>query len=1424
MPHNFTDGIVRILHPNSQTSGTGFVVSSDGLISTCAHVIMALGVGPGDVIDLVLHATREQRQAIVEREYWRDSDAEDIAFLRLQGTLPKEVVPLPLGHSAHADDHSFSTYGFPDLDSVDGMRGGGTVRGSKKQGAFTVLQLWSEEVTQGFSGAPVWDDSAQIVIGMVTSTVINKEVRVGSSTIAIPSDRNWRFTFTSFATPTETLLTTCSALQFSSKCPYRQLVAFSEADAPFFFGRETFVERLVEHLHENPRFLAIFGPSGSGKSSVVQAGLIPQLRNDAILGSKHWKVIVTRPSYNPNPVYLLTQLQLGNVRNLYEGIQFWLTQHRERTDRVLLVVDQFEEIFVEEEPVRNTLLTQLIELLDTSRRITLIVVMRDDFYSQFVGLEALRSRLDESKGAVNIPPILTSRDLEAIICEPARRANVRIQEGLVDIIIKDVMGEKQEVRNTILPLLEFALAQLWEKRHQETLTIEAYKNMDGIAGGFTSWANITYDRLIEKLPLARRHMVQRIFTDLVHLGDESLQQPDCRRRLPLATLRRESKFIEEIVQQLVQARLLVKSEGMVEIIHDVLLIKWGYLRNWIKDNRAYFEWKQRLEGKVHDWEETSSKQSRKHDEHKLLAGGDLVQATSYLKRYKDDLTPQDQLFIRMSEKRQRREVNIWRGIGLILLILLLLVGGLAEWASLNLQQAQAEKRVAFAHALVAQSGTYLLKHQYDLALLLSIKAYQTENDYDTRSGLLTALEGTSQVNKILHDNNLPSSLDYMQSLMVGLAFSANDRMLISAHADGTIALWNTSTGEQHSVHIPNIVALSPRGKMAVTIGPNGSDGSWLWDAQAGTKIIRLSGPLLLNPMEDAPPFTFSPDEHVLAVNENGRLILWDTASRKPIGTLLTGLSDYSIGHMSFSPDNKILAVSVCESGNQVYNNGGNPLYCGHSDILLWNVASRSRIGSPLKSNQMGVRSMAFSPNDRLLATGGTDNTIVLWDTTTQQPLGEPLLGHTAWVESLSFNPDGKLLASGSNDHTVRLWDVAARREIGEPLFGHQTSVSAVTFSPDGQSLASGDIDNTMIIWNATSSSHLSQPLKLGEYLSDADISFGTFTDLLAYNEAGSIYIHNLKTGMRTAILNLSGPRTSGNAALEDTGSVALSSNLRTLATYSEDGTILLWDMTTRKLTQHFKDVALHNRPILALSSDGRILATSTCCSANTKTITLWDVATGRIIHRMASRDEIYSIAISPDGSMIASGDSAGVVTLWNVATTVGQPLTGHMDTINRVLFSPDGKILAARGSNGALLLWDMTDQKQIDPPPLQSDSDFYSPGMAFSPDGDILALASSRVTGSSIILWNVKKHELVAHPISSPSIVEDLIFGLHGQLLSTANVGHGVVILSFTLWDINVDSWMNRACSIANRNLTVTEWNQFVSGEPYSKVCPRLSS
>ena len=657
MSSNLTDGIVRILNPDTSTAGTGFIVSDDGLIVTCAHVVKSAGAEPNGTVSLTFEATKtkEKRHAIVEAKYWRDPDkGEDIAILRLQGSLPKETVPLPLGSSVHSEDHDFSTFGFPEINSVEGMRGGGKVLGTKPQEGFSVLQLRSEEVTQGFSGAPIWDNTSQVVIGMVTSSMKNKEVKIESRTFTLPSDHNWRFLYTAFATPTETLREVCPELQASGECPYRLLVAFKEADARFFCGRESFVETLLKRLHNSPRFLAVFGPSGSGKSSVMQAGLIPKLREGALLDSGNWKISTIRPT--DDPFQLRGETSPENSDNLTQRVDTWLEQHPEPTTRFVLVVDQFEELLTSKDLKPSTFISQLTNLLDRSTRITLIIVMRDDFYSQFVGQEPLRQWLDNSNGAVNIPQILTRGELETIIREPAKRAHVYIQDGLIDLLIKDAIGEAEpEARSTILPLLEFTLTRLWEKRQDETLTLDAYNYMHGIKDEFTSWANITYDKLEAELPLEHRHFIQRIFMDLVYVGDEHLQLPNSRQRKTLTSLCRkasELRPIQEIVNKLVDARLLVESEGGIEIIHDVLLNEWDYLKNWIKANRAFSLWHQKLEARMREWEGTNVEHAVKHDAHKLLAGNDLKEAKLWQTKRKTDLSLQDQNFIKASSMRR----------------------------------------------------------------------------------------------------------------------------------------------------------------------------------------------------------------------------------------------------------------------------------------------------------------------------------------------------------------------------------------------------------------------------------------------------------------------------------------------------------------------------------------------------------------------------------------------------------------------------------------------------------------------------------------------------------------------------------------------------------------------------------------------------
>jgi hypothetical protein len=312
---NMISGIVRIIRPDGKTAGTGFVVS-DSLIATCAHVIMQEGQPkPGslpDKVELVFRLTGEKRFAAVMPEWWRPADAGDVAILRLEGPLPEGVSPLPLGSSTGSKNHSFQTFGFPSPSPEEGIWGDGHILNETLQQGMRVLQISSPQVTPGYSGAPVMDLVSQRIVGMITS-------------IFAP-DAYGRMAETAFVIPTETLRMICPLLKLSDEQPYLGLSSFKESDARFFFGRKRETLRLLESLRREPRFLAVMGPSGSGKSSVIQAGLIPELRHGSIPGSDRWGIITARPGDRPLQNLEASGLE-GASLGLPEAAGKWLASH-----------------------------------------------------------------------------------------------------------------------------------------------------------------------------------------------------------------------------------------------------------------------------------------------------------------------------------------------------------------------------------------------------------------------------------------------------------------------------------------------------------------------------------------------------------------------------------------------------------------------------------------------------------------------------------------------------------------------------------------------------------------------------------------------------------------------------------------------------------------------------------------------------------------------------------------------------------------------------------------------------------------------------------------------------------------------------------------------------------------------------------------
>ena len=288
MNNDPTSGIVRILRPDGKTAGTGFVVAA-GLVATCAHVLPAAAQprsgSPAGEVELVFRANGEKRLAEVVSEWWRSADAGDVAILRLKGPLPEGVRALPLGSSVGTANHAFQSFGFPAANPEDGIWADGHILNETLMQGMRVLQLSSPQITPGFSGAPVLDSVNRRVVGMVTAIA--------------SQDAHGRMAETAFITPSETLRMVCPELNLSDIQPYLGLAAFTEHDAEFFFGRKREVDRLLDSLRREPRFLAVMGPSGSGKSSVIQAGLMPELRRGGLPGSDKWGIITARPGDRP---------------------------------------------------------------------------------------------------------------------------------------------------------------------------------------------------------------------------------------------------------------------------------------------------------------------------------------------------------------------------------------------------------------------------------------------------------------------------------------------------------------------------------------------------------------------------------------------------------------------------------------------------------------------------------------------------------------------------------------------------------------------------------------------------------------------------------------------------------------------------------------------------------------------------------------------------------------------------------------------------------------------------------------------------------------------------------------------------------------------------------------------------------------------
>jgi WD40 repeat protein len=1273
-------------------------------------------------------------------------------------------------------------------------------------------------------------------------------------------------------------------------CPYPGMVPFSEADSHRFFGRDEETRELLERLRLHP-FITVIGPSGSGKSSLVFAGLVPALRQSGLFGSGEWLVRSMRPGQAP--LEALAHALDGDPAHLDQAVAELLRRVRSNdlsrsspaatetataNDRLLLVVDQFEELFgpdvVDRVPFQEALL-RLARAPDCS----VVLTVRADFYPDLMA-SPLWHQIQAHRFEV-LP--LDEDGLREAIVRPAEDVGVFVETALVERLVADAAGEPG-----ILPLVQETMVLLWERVERRYLPLRAYEALvlprraygaPPLTGLQVAMARRA-DAAVADLTAEQQAIARRIFLRLVQFGEG---RADTRRQQPAAALRSardDPDAFEETLHHLADHRLLTLSgevagaDRQVDIAHEALISGWPELQRWLGRRREAEQTRRRLEAKVVEWQRLGQGSAG------LLGEVELLEAERWLESpdavdlgYGEPLSAlvEASRAAREEAAAQRRRVARFRlgALGAIAALVIVALG-IGLWSTGRVAQereaaamtaeagrlealnarataeaeaearatevsvrstaqadavaaqatAEAERdradrqaRIAASRQLAAQSANQL-DQDPSLALLLSAEALRSADSFEARSALLTGLTYSPRLAAILHGHRY---------FATSVAFSPDGAVLASGGCEdlarglgidlcfqGEVRFWNAANGEQLAVlqghtgsefAFVTSLAFSPDGRILASGA--GDDTIILWDVESREPL----GPPLSGHSGDVTSVAFSPDGRMLASGSRDRsIILWDVETAQPRGQPLTGHGGY-VNSIAFSVDGRTLA-----SGS------------GDRSIILWDVETREPRRQPLIGHTDPVNCIAFSPDEQMLASGSSDGSIILWDMPGGQPLGSPLTGHEGSVLSVAFHPgsrDGRILASSSSDGNIILWDTDSGLALGPPLTGHTDRVNSLAFDPEGTLLASApgnsnsfSQDNRVILWDVANRKSLGRPLGT---LAESVYSLAFSPEdgqVLALGTDDRIILWDVSIGQPL------GQPLSGHT--DRVSSLAFSPDGQTLTSGSYDGSVVLWDVPSgqprgQPLTGHPERVTS-----VAFSPDGQELASL----GRDGTTILWDAASGRRLNSLSGPSGLMgSVAFRSDGDVLAAGGESSVI-LWDVATAkelATLPVIGQRGGYLRVAsFSPDFQTFVTVGSlDRTSALQSMADGQLIGPP-LATDNLVSS--AAFSPDGAMLALGEDAASGSSrggpgVILWDVVSGQRLGLPLTGHSgIVWSVVFSPDGKTLASGD-GAGTVIL----WDVSPGSWVDRACRIANRNLTQSEWEQFIGPDtPYELTCPDL--
>jgi DNA-binding SARP family transcriptional activator/WD40 repeat protein len=1047
-------------------------------------------------------------------------------------------------------------------------------------------------------------------------------------------------------------------------CPYKGLMSYDADDAGYFFGRDRLVAELVTRL-VGARMVAVIGPSGSGKSSAVRAGLLPGLAAGTLPGSQAWTTAMCTPTQGlPGPA----------------------------TGRTVLVVDQFEEVFTAlDAPARARLVEELSGEMRPDSGTTCVIIIRADYYGHCATLPGIAELLAEN--TVLVAPMNTD-ELRTAIEGPAGRAGLTLESGLADALLADVADQPGA-----MPLLSTSLLSLWEQREGSRLTLAGYLRTGGVREAIGRLAESAYARLTDR----ERAATRRILLRLAEVDGEGRL---VRRRAPIAEVAPDGDGEARRVLDILAAHRLVSVNGhSVEVAHEALLREWPRLRGWLDEDEAGRKLRAHLAPAAREWASSG------RDPAELYRGGRLATALDWAGDHGNELTEVERDYLAASQAAAQAELR--RGRRSIRRLRLLVVGlaavlavAVAAGVTAAVQRSRAD-RAALAADVQALRARASSDQQWDRALLYAAQAQRWESSAESRASLLSTLQRSPEAIGLMRTEG--RALD--------AALSPDGSRLAVADNRGNVTIWDTRTRARQ-------VSFNPLSGFPIMMLDFSADGRMLAAASGAVErsvtITDLGLPEPAPrplPVQQVLAAAFGPDDDTLIARfADGYIRLLDAASgqvlrtfdgRAPEAGSVAGRYLDTFAHRRYAAtgcdeEKQGAAVWDAATGRQVWSAASRacPSIDPTGATIVLGLASGAVQAVDLASGQVrtaasvhtaAVWSVAWAGDGSSFATMSDDRTVAVWDPRTLQPT-TVLRGHTGRVTGGTFSPDRRTLYTIGLDKAVFVWDLDDQRRLARPL-GPKPASTTVTplrrISGDGTIAVSLFPDAGLLEVN-----DLTPEDGPGGYpLAGPDFRF---------QQAGQVAVDS--TGHLAAVLWLdqAGGRLTArmldiparqlrpftivvdaDAGLTAAFAGALSADGHTLTTVDGHGHVRRWDTATGAPRPDFDYQATGDAAFAALGPRDRVLGL-----VHEHNVELVDTAVRRRLAAIALEPGRLPPAFSPDGRLVAVGSWHGQVMIVDAQTgRKRQEWQAHDGPITSLAFTRDSRFLISGGSDGRAGLW-----------------------------------------------------------------------------------------------------------------------------------------